>query len=161
MPQFDLAVFVPQLVWLTVFFAILYFGVVSLTLPRLGRVMETREATVTGDIAAAETAKADADRMAEEYDAGIEAARHGARDTVGAAKGKATAALEAKLAEGNAANDARLAAAEADLAGARNRALGEIEGVAADVAADIVERLTGARPDATAATAAARGALAA
>lgn len=161
MPQFDLSVFVPQLVWLTIFFAILYFGIVGLTLPRLGRVMETREATVTVDIATAQGAKADADRMAADYDAGIAAARDDARIATGEAKARATAALETRLAEANRADNARLDAAAADLASARTRAMGEIESVAADAAAQIVEQLTGTRPDDAAASAAARGALAA
>ena len=43
MPQFEFGtVFIPQLFWLAVFFVVLYFGIVRLTLPRLGKVMDER-----------------------------------------------------------------------------------------------------------------------
>jgi F-type H+-transporting ATPase subunit b len=64
MPQFDLANFVPQLVWLTIFFAVLYFGIVRLTLPKLAKTMDAREGQVANDIATAERAKGEADQMA-------------------------------------------------------------------------------------------------
>jgi len=98
MPQFDLANFTPQLVWLALFFAILYFGVVSLTLPKLGRVMTAREDQVTGDIATAETAKAEADRMAADYDASVVAAQDSARAKLGVARATAVKTLEERLA---------------------------------------------------------------
>lgn len=160
MPQFDLANFTPQLVWLAFFFAILYFGVVRLTLPKLGRVMTAREDQVTGDLSAAEAAKAAADRMQADYDAGVAAAQDAARTRLNEARGAATAALEGKLAASKAALDARADEARVSLDAARATAFGQIEAVAADAAADIVERLTGARPAEREAASAARAALA-
>lgn len=160
MPQFELANFLPQLVWLTIFFAILYFGVVRLTLPKLGRVMTARDDRITADIAAAEAAKAEADRIAAEYDAGVAAAQDSARGRLTEARGAASSAIEAKLAASNAVLDTRAAAAQAALDTARSNALAEIENVAADAAADIVEKLTGARPAPAETAAATRAALA-
>lgn len=161
MPQFDFAkVFWPQFIWLAVFFAILYFGVVRLTLPRLGRVVTRREDQVSGDVKAAETAKAEADRIGADYDADVAAAHDRARTRVLEAHAAAAAALEGKLHASDAELAARTAAAQASLATARGRALDEIESVVADVAADIVERLTGARPAAEATGRAAQAALA-
>lgn len=160
MPQFDLANFTPQLAWLAFFFAILYFGVVRLTLPKLGRVMTARDDRVSGDLVAAEAAKAEADRMQADYDAGVAAAQDAARTRLNEARGAASAALEGKLARSKAALDARADEAQAALDTARTTALGQIETVAADAAADIVERLTGARPAEREAVDAARTALA-
>lgn len=146
MPQFEFAtVLVPQLFWLAVIFAVLYFGVIRLTLPKLGRVMESREAKVTGDLDSAANAKAEADAMAERYQGEIAAAQEKARAAVSAAKAKGAASLEKKLAAANARLDEKLASAEAELDAARAKALSEIETVAAEAAADIVARLTGAR----------------
>jgi F-type H+-transporting ATPase subunit b len=159
MPQFDFQnVFLPQVVWLAVFFAILY-GIVLLTLPRLGRVMQAREDQVTGDLAQAEAAKTAADGLGEEYSAGVAEAQDAARAAVLAARTKAAKSVEGKLARTNVKLQARAEEAEAELAEARTRALGEIEAVAADAAADIVERLTGTRPAPAEAGAAARTAL--
>lgn len=160
MPQFELANFLPQLFWLAIFFAILYFAVVRPTLPKLGRVMDARENQVTGDLDTAAKAKAEADRMANEYDEGVAAAQNEARARIVAAQANAARQLEAKLHESNDAIHARTEAAEANIASARARAMGEIESVAADAAGDIVEKLTGARPDPARAQDAVRAALA-
>lgn len=160
MPQFDLANFLPQMVWLAIFFVILYFGIVRLTLPKVGRVMQAREDQVAGDIATAEQAKGEADRMAADYDAGVATAQDAARAKLGEARAAAAAALEAKLKKSNDALAAKSAKAQAALDTARDAAFGQIESVAADAAADIVERLTGKRPATDAAAKAVRSALA-
>ena len=146
MPQFHLDNFVPQLAWLAMFFAILYFGIVRATLPKIGRTIERRDGQISGDLAIAETAKLQADKMTADYAAGIEAAHKVARDAVAGAKAKATASIEAALAKSNAVIAEQAAAAEASLSSARIKALNQIEAVAADAGADIVERLTGVRP---------------
>jgi F-type H+-transporting ATPase subunit b len=161
MPQFDFHhVFWPQVAWLAVFFVILYFGIVGPTLPKLGKVVTERENKVTGDIASAETAKATADQLAAEHAAGIASAQDKARALTAEARAKASAAVEARLREANAALDAQAAKAEAELAAARTKAMSEIEGVAADAAATIVEKLTGKRPADAAAATAVRSAMA-
>ena len=160
MPQFELANFVPQLFWLAIFFAILYFAVVRPTLPKLGRVMDARETQVTGDLDTAAKAKADADRMATEYDEGVAAAQADARMRIVDAQSRAARQLEGKLAESNEAIHARTDAAEANIAAARSKAMGEIETVAAEAAGDIVEKLTGSRPYPTRTVDAARAAMA-
>lgn len=160
MPQFDFVhVSVPQLAWLAVFFAILYFAIVLPTLPKLGRVMEARENQVMSDIDTAAAAKAEADRIGADYDAGIASAHDEARRRIETARGAAAQSLETVLAKSKAALDARLAGAEASLASARGAALAEIETVAADAAADIVEKLTGRRPASADTAAATRAAL--
>src|SRR3546814_12829358 len=62
------------------------------------------------------------------------------------------------LAQSKAALGARAEAADKTLGAARAKAMGEIERVAADAATQIVEKLTGTRPDADTATGAARAA---
>jgi len=159
MPQFEFSTFLPQMVWLAIFFAVLYFGVVRLTLPKVGKVIEAREGQVSGDLSAAQSAKAESDRMAADYDAGVAAAQDAARARVAEARSSAAVAIEAKLKASNATIEAKAVAAQADLDVARSSALGEIEGVAANLAADIVERLTGQRPADAVAVVAARGVL--
>lgn len=161
MPQFDFThVFWPQLIWLAIFFAFLYFGIVQLTLPKLGKVITAREDQMTGDLATAEKAQADATQLGLDYDAGVAAAQDVARAKLTAARLSATASVEAKLAAANETLDAKAATAQASLDAARSSALAEIETVAAEAASAIVEKLTGTRPADTAAAAAARSALA-
>ena len=147
MPQFEFANFIPQLAWLAVFFAILYFGIVRLTVPKIGRVIGEREQTVSGDIQSAEAAKAEADRIEADYAASVAAAREQAREALNAARGQAAKAVEQRLAAANEEVERKQNAAQTQLDAARAKALADIEAVAAEAAADIVERLTGARPD--------------
>jgi F-type H+-transporting ATPase subunit b len=161
MPQFDFANFMPQLAWLALFFVILYFGIVKATLPRIANLVDERESTVSGDIAAAEKAKADSDGIHTAYEAEMKAAHDAAHVTVSDAKTASIRATEAKLAEAGKALDAKASAAAADLDTARNAAVTEIERIAAEATADIVHLLSGSRPDDDTARAAVRDALAA
>ena len=147
MPQFDIANFAPQLAWLALFFAILFFGVVRLTLPKLGRVVDERAATVTGDIDAADRAKSQADGIRTAHEAAMADARSKAQASVADAKAAANRATEARLATVSGELDTELATATNAIENQRRSALGEIAGVAEEAAADIIERLTGNKPD--------------
>lgn len=161
MPQFNFANFIPQLAWLAIFFSILYFGIVKATLPKITRVVDERDGKVSGDIAAAETAKAELDRIHQAYEAEMASAHGGAHDTIVKAKAQATRDAEARLAEANHALEAKAAIAAASLDAARTAAMGEIERVATEAAVDIVDRLSGVRPDDDSTRAAVRTAIAA
>ena len=160
MPQFHLANFAPQLAWLALFFAILYFGIVRLTLPKLGKTITAREDRIADDLSTAERAKSDADMMAATYAADIDEAHKAARGSVAEAKAKATASVEKALAIANAALADKAAAADAALAAARGTAMTEIENVAADAASAIIVRLTGKAPDTVLVANAAKSAMA-
>jgi F-type H+-transporting ATPase subunit b len=147
MPQFDFAhVFWPQLFWLAIVFSVLFFGVVLPTLPKLGRVMTERENKVAGDLASAETAKAEADTVGETNEAGLAAARTAAREQMAAAKAKAAKSVEKKIATATAKLDEKSLAAQAELEKARKKAMAQVGGIAAESASMIVEKLTGKRP---------------
>lgn len=156
MPQFDLANFIPQLAWLTLFFAILYFGIVQTTLPRVGRVVDNRDAQVRGDIARAEQAKAEADAVREAYQAALADARRSAQAALAEAQASSTLAIEKKLHAVDEAIHQRLAEADAALAAGRAAVADEMEKVAAAAAADIVAALGGKRPTEKAALTAVR-----
>lgn len=147
MPQFDFANFVPQLAWLALFFAILYFGIVRTTLPKVANVVTARETMVAQDVAAAEAAKASADDLRARYDADVAKAHADAQVATAAAKMRSAAATQEALARADAEIEVRLGASEIELGKARDRALIEIDRIAADAAADIVHRITGHRPD--------------
>ena len=158
MPQFDFGnVFWPQIAWLGVIFMVLYFGVVRLTLPKLGKVMDAREASIAGDLAAAKAAKDGADAVDEAYHAAMAKSRDTARSAIAEAKTAAAKATEARLAEAGIKSDAALAAAEDRIAKAVAKAEGTLADAAAENARAIVAKLTGAEP----ALAAAKAAIAA
>lgn len=161
MPQFDFAnVFWPQLIWLAVIFSVLFFGIVLPTLPKLGRAVDAREEKIQSDIEGAEASKANADAITAENEAAHFSAQEGARAAIASAKDKAAKSVEAKLSAANEKIEAKLNAAQAELAQARLKAMAEIEAIAAESAADIVEKLSGTRPAAAVANAAAKSVLA-
>lgn len=161
MPQFDFGnVFIPQLFWLAVFFVVLYFGIVRLTLPKLGRVIDEREGKIAADIAAAKVAKDEADATAEAYRQSIAQTRDGARESVAKAEAAAAAARAEQIARADAAANERIEAAEKRIAEARDAASASLREVAIDSTRDIVARLIGNEPDPAATTSAVDAAMA-
>ncbi len=143
MPQFDPGNFAPQLAWLAITFAILYFAIVRPTLPKVARVIDEREGRVRGDLDAAEAAKGEADAIRGRYDEGMAAARKAAQAEVGAARDVAAKAAEARLQELAALLDSKAAEAATRLATARDSARAALAATTADLTGDAVARLTG------------------
>lgn len=142
MPQFDFATAAPQIFWLAVVFALMFL-VVSRTLPRVAAVQESRATTIASELSAASQAR-DAARAASSGASGaLNSAREAALRTVGAAKDRAAASTGERLRAVDAELDAKASSAEAALAETRDRALGDLDRVAAEAAADLVQRLAG------------------
>jgi F-type H+-transporting ATPase subunit b len=153
MPQFDFSVALPQVAWLVLAFGVLFLVMRSM-LPRVEKVVETRARTIGDDLGAAEAARAEAERVDAEYQAGLANARGDALGVIGEAKAAAARETEARMKIVGGEIDARIKAADERIAGLRAEAMGKLDAVAADATADIVERLTGTRPsDADAANA--------
>ncbi len=162
MPQFDFAhVFMPQFVWLLGVFAVLYFGIVRPTLPKLARTMQAREDKVIGDLNAAQAAHDRADAVVATHAAELSEARNKGREAIATAKTAAAASLDAERKAADTAAEATLGEAQARIATARDAAMTEVEAMASDLTGSLVTRLTGAKVDAAAATRAVRDALAA
>lgn len=150
MPQFDFSVALPQVAWLVLIFGVL-FVVMRSMLPRVDGIVEARSKTIGDDLGAAEAAKAEAERVDAEYQAGLAKARGEALGVVGEAKAAAARETEARMKVVGADVDARIKAAEDRIAALRTEAMGKLDAVAAEATVDIVERLTGTRPDDSAA----------
>lgn len=138
------ATFASQLFWLLVTFGIVYFFIGRGMVPRVTSTVEARDQQVASDLAAAEAARAQADKTEEQWRSEENAARATAQQRIAAARAKAAADAEKKLAKANEKIDAKVAAAEADIAAASAAAQDEIEAVAVEAARDIVARLSGA-----------------
>jgi F-type H+-transporting ATPase subunit b len=160
-PPFDqIETFGPQIFWLAVCFAVLYFALSGVYLPRIRKSLETRDEAIASDLAGAQALNAQAENSVKAFEAKIAEARARARDTASKAKAEADAKSAAETARVEAELAKRLAAAEASIAATRASAMANVSAVAEDAAAAIVEKLTGAPADATrvrAAVAAARG----
>ena len=96
MPQIAqiIATYASQIVWLLITFGLLYFVVGRGMVPKIQATVDAREGRIAGDLAAAEAARAEADRVEAAWRAEMDAARVAAMAETNAAKARATHAFE-------------------------------------------------------------------
>lgn len=146
MPQISqlAATYASQIFWLVLTFGIVFVVIGLGMVPKVQGTIDQRDQAVSGDLAAAEQARADADRAEEEWRARENAIRADAQKVLAEARASAAKATETTLSEANGRIAAHLAAEEMRIAEASKAAMAEIEAVAAEAAQTIVSRLSGA-----------------
>ena len=117
-------------------------------LPRVGGIIEARRKAIADDLARAQGFKEASDKELAIYEEELATARTRAqaigsdtRDKLAAQAESERKVLEEKL-------NVRLADAEKTIDATRRTAMGNVRAIASDAAAAIVQRLTGAAPDA-------------
>ena len=143
LPQFDLAQWPGQIVWVLVVFVVLYWLMAKVFLPRVGETIAEREDTIAGEIGDARRMRDQAAAEAEVARGEMTAARARARKLALDAAAEANAAAEQRRGEEDARLAATLAAAEDEIANAKTLAMAQVRGLAADAAGAIVRKLTG------------------
>ena len=143
LPQLNPADFAPQLIWLAITFAVLYFILARVALPRIGEVIEERRDRVQRDLDAAERFKKDTDAALAAYERALSEARAKAssmakemRDKLAAETDKERASVEGEL-------SAKLADAEARIAATKTKALSSMNEIAAETASAVVSKFLG------------------
>jgi F-type H+-transporting ATPase subunit b len=150
MPQLDYHTFAPQLVWLAISFVVLYVLMTTLALPKVKGAIDGRRQRLDGDLARAAAAKQEAETALAAYQKTLADARAAAQDTLRQTGEKLAAEAAERQRQLAATLAAQIDAAEARIAAGKEQALGEIRTVAAEVGGAVVEKLTGAAPDAAA-----------
>ncbi|KQY79689.1 MULTISPECIES: ATP synthase F0 subunit B' [unclassified Brevundimonas] len=158
LPQFEFQHWFGQIVYLIILFALLYWLMAKVFVPRLRGVIDQRAATISDAVSAARQVQAEAAGQAEQAKAEVEAARASSRSMAAAAKARVTEQAAARAAEEEAVVNARIAEAETAIGRTRDAAMTNVSSIASDTAAAIVERLTGKAPTAAEAAAAVKGA---
>ena len=146
-PPFQSNTFASQLVSLLIAFVALYLIVSRIALPRVGKTIEDRQAAIEGDLAAAQKLKDESDAALKAYETELASARSRAQAIGNETREKLNAASEAERKKLEDALNAKLAAAEKQIAATRETAMSNVRGIAADAAGAIVQRLTGVLPD--------------
>ena len=156
MPQISqlAATYMSQIFWLVVTFGLVFLVVGRGMLPKVQATIAGRDGQITGDLAAAAAARDAADQAETEWQARDAANRERAQALLAEARSTAAKASEATLAAANRQQADKLAAGEASIRAAADRAIAEIEGVAAEAAQAIVARVSGAQVSADEARAA-------
>ncbi len=143
LPQLDAATFPSQIFWLIVSFLALYWLFSRKALPRVGDILEARQARIAEDLDRAAALRAEAEDALRRHEAVVAEAQGRAaaqlkqtQDRLTAEAGKRQAELDAEL-------QTKLAEAEQRIGAAKDAALAQIQGVAGEVARAAVQRLTG------------------
>ena len=158
LPQFEFQHWFGQIVYLIFLFAILYWLIAKVFTPRMRRVFDERETTISTAVATARQVQAEAAGQAEAAKAEVEKARADSRAASVAAKARVTDEANRRAAEEEAVVNARIAEAEIAIGKTRDAAMTNVATIASDTAVAIVERLTGKAPTAAEAAAAVKGA---
>ena len=148
MPQLDVWTFPSQLFWLAVWFIILYLLMSRIALPRMAAAIDARRQRREDDLARAARLKSEADaantafqRTMSEARAQAQAALKESSDRMAAEAAERQRVLAAELAQ-------QIDEAERRIAATKQQALTEVRGIALDVGRSVVEKLTGAAPNA-------------
>ena len=158
LPQFEFQHWFGQIVYLIFLFAILYWLMAKVFVPRLRGVIDQRAATISDAVSAARQVQAEAAGQAEAAKAEVEAARASSRSMAAAAKARVIEQANTRAAEEEAVVNARIAEAETAIGKTRDAAMTNVAAIASDTAAAIVERLTGKAPTGAETAAAVKGA---
>lgn len=148
MPHFDASSFASQLFWLAVTFTTLYVLMSKLVLPRIGDILEERQRRISDDLDMAERLRSETEAAIANYEKSLADARASAQAEIGRALDANAAEAAARHAEMEAILSAKIAESEERIHAARREALAEVNGIAADVAAAIVERIADVKTDA-------------
>ncbi len=143
MPQFNPEWFASQVFWLVVIFAILYFLMARIALPRIGSVLEERQEKIENDLAKAEQLRTEAEQVMEEYEKALAEARSEAQKRLKEASDKISEEQSKRHEEFGKELAEKTKSAEERIAKAKEEAMDNLRNVAVDVAAAVSEKLIG------------------
>jgi len=149
-PPFDTGHFGSQLVWLAITFGGLYFLMSRVALPRVESILENRQSTISGDLDKANAMQRQAEEAGKAYEKTLADAKAKAQAMAQENAAKLTAESDAKRKALEADLNAKLNAAEAQISDMKSRAMANVDAIATETAAAIVQHITGQAPDAAA-----------
>jgi F-type H+-transporting ATPase subunit b len=142
-PPFDPSTFGSQLFWLAVTFGLLYYIMKRAALPRIARILEERKDRIADDFAEAERLRQETDEAIAAYEQALAEARQKAHRIAQSARDAAKEEVDGEREELEAGLDEKVRAAEARIAEVKESALAEVDGIAREAAAAMVEVLIG------------------
>jgi F-type H+-transporting ATPase subunit b len=157
-PPFQTETFASQLLWLALTFGLLWWLMAKVVLPRIGAIMETRRDRIAHDLDEAERLRDQSLAAQQSYEKALAEAKGNAAKLAQETRDRLAREIEERKAEVEARMTAKLADAEARIGAVRDKAMGEVGGIATEAAEAVLARLvgsTGERGDVSAAVAAA------
>lgn len=149
-PPFDPVNFTSMLIWLSLSFGLLYLLMSKVALPRVESILHTRADKITTDIGEANAFRARSEEAAAAQDKTIADAKAKALALAQETHARLNAEAEANRLALEAELNARLAASETQILEMKAKAMGNVEAIASEAAAAIVQHITGKPADPTA-----------
>jgi F-type H+-transporting ATPase subunit b len=146
MPQLNPLDWAPQLIWLAITLGVLYLLMKHVALRRIGSVIEARQSRIAGDIDAADKLRRETPEAIAAYEPALAKAKARAHAIAQEGRAKLNAEVSAERGKLEKELAAKQAQAEASIEAAKQAALKEVNNVAAETAAEIVQRLIGVAP---------------
>jgi F-type H+-transporting ATPase subunit b len=143
MPQLNIGDFAPQLVWLAISFALLYYLMSRLALPEIGKVLDDRKNRIATDLAEAAKLRDSTEAAIAAYDQALANAKARAQGIARQAREEITAEVDKQRAEVDAQIGGRMADAEKRITSLKETAIGHISEIAVETADALVARFTG------------------
>ena len=141
MPQFDTHFLTPLLFWSAVSFAILLFLLKRYAFPAITEILDTRERTITENLAKADRARKDAEQLLAEYQAKLKAAQQEAIAMIDQARKQAQQVAEDNQRRVKTDTDRMLATAREEMARERVRVSLELKDQAVELVMAASERI--------------------
>ena len=145
-PPFQVDTFASQLFWFAIAFILLYVIISRLAIPRVGGIMDARRQSVEGDLAEAKRLKDASDAAIASYEKALADARGRAQALANETREKYAKEAETARHQLDATLNTRISQAEQAIAARRTAAMANVQDIAVETAAAIVERLTGNAP---------------
>ncbi len=149
-PPFDTANFASLLIWLALTFGLLYWLMSRIALPRVAGILEARHHKINTDVLAAHAKRKEADQAAADYQKTLADARTNAQALAQETQTRLAAEADAKRHTLEAELGAQLVAAERQIEETKAKAMANVDQIAQETAAAIVEHITGKPADAAA-----------
>jgi len=143
LPQLNTHDFAPQLVWLALTFAFLYFMMSRVALPRIADAIERRKGQISSDLDTARNLQKDAEKAETQYMAALADAKNKAHAIAQESKEALNVKNEARRKQVEGRINAKLQEAEQRIGAARTAAMKEVNAIASSTTKEIVRRLIG------------------
>lgn len=142
-PPFATETFPSQLLWLAITFGLFYLFLSRVALPRLGGILEVRRDRIAQDLDQAARLKQEADEAIAAYEQGLADARKKANQIGQKARDGAKTEADAERKRVEAGLDKKLEQAEARIAEIKAAAMQDVDAIAEETTAAIVQALIG------------------
>ena len=142
LPQLNPRDFAPQLIWLALTFAVLYWLLAKVALPKVGSVIEERAQRIRRDLDEASRLKGETEKALADYESSLASARTRSTGIAKDIRDKLSGEVDAERTKVEKQLAGRLADAERRIADMKSRALLEVGQIATDTTQAIVAELT-------------------